>query len=471
MRIPSVAAALLVLAACRSGARDQQPPQGPASAAGGGTPAASASFRDPADSLYARMRARLTGRGYRIDQADDRRRRLVVRAPGDETRVEVRVVASGDSSAITVSPLGGGGDLVGGLRSVITVTHDATMDPEGSAPPPPAAGAELDELPRSRWRPEMFVSPDGRVWMASGGLYAADSLGGRWRRLPGTSRDGVDPDDLLLGTHMAFVDERTALVGLETHSSRQKRPALILRTTDGGASWSAVPDEGLAGVDAMAALGRSVWVIATRWEDKTRRGMFLRSGDGGERWERPALPAEMNDVTGLYRATPETAYASTAGFNRGPVFWRTADGGDHWSPVPTPHDQKVHEVPSSGVRVEQIATVGQWLVVREYGRVFVSRADSVRWRPLDGIEHVAADRERGRLFVLTESLHAAVLDSGLRELWRSADRVPDGRPSNIEKVLARDGVGYVSMSNGAIYAARDGVLRRARPKTSAPNPP
>lgn len=421
-------------------------------------PTASAALQISADSLYATVRARLERRGHRIEEADAARRRLVVRAPKGDTRVLVRIVPAGDSSTISVTPLGQVG-LTDGLRAMLTVTHDATMDTSAAVAP-----AELEGLPKSRWRPELFLSPAGRLWLASGGLYSADSLGGRWRRALGGANDPVTPDELRIGVEMAFVDERIALLGLP--DNRNPGKSLLYRTTNAGESWlpvDAVPN--VVAIDALEAIDNSVWALATRWENDARRAVFFRSDDGGATWRQSELPATLNDVTGLYRLSASTAYVSTSRSRttKAPVFWRTTDGGTTWSPVETPHDQRVHEVPSYGVRIEEIATAGDWLLVREYGKVFVTRSDSIAWRRSDELEYIAADRARDGIFALTESLQAVMLDRDLRVLWRTQERVQKTDPPDVEKLVATDGVGYVSMGHGQIYEARDGTLRLVKP--------
>ena len=419
--------------------------------------------RGSSDSLYRTVRARLVARGYRIDQTDARRHRLVVRAPDQDTKVEVRIAPQGDSATITVAPIGSG-DLVSVMTAVLTVTHDAVM--EGPGEPEPAA-LPSGELPVARWRPELFVSSQGALWMARGGLYTADSLRGTWRRVRAIEADSVDGDELRMGVSMALVDGQTALLGLPDRFGPEgpKEGPHVFRTTDGGTTWSPIPSPDLAEVDAMEAIGPSVWVFATRWEDDTtRRATFLRSDDGGATWERPTLPAQLNNISHVYRVSASNAYVATWRSNHGPVFWRTSDSGTTWTPIATPHDQGLLEIPTSGVRVEQIAAVGEWLVVREYGVVFASRTDSLGWRRLAGVKYVAADRERNRLFVLTDSLHAEVLDPNLAVVWRSEDRIPVADATNVEKILAHGGIGYVSLSNGSVYEARDGTLQLVRPQ-------
>lgn len=322
----------------------------------------------------------------------------------------------------------------------------------------------VGELPPTRWRPELFLSSGGRLWMARGGLYSADSADGAWRLAFGRAGDPVRADALRIGINIAALGEDTLLIGMPSMSREEKTDPLAFRTTDRGRTWTTLtmpPD--LAWIDAMSAAGRSVWLMGTRWENEARRGMLLVSQDAGTTWQRRDIPAGLNDVTGITRIGTDTAYVWTAGYNKGPLFWRTTDGAASWVALPTPHDQGVHTVPSYGVRVEHAAVIGRYLVVREYDDVFVSPADAIAWRHLPDVRYVAADHVRGNLFVLTESLQAAMLDRELHEIWRSRERIPDARPTNVEQVVAHDGTGYVSTSHSTVYVARDGVLRLVTP--------
>lgn len=410
-----------------------------------------------ADTLYQRIVTRLKNGGYQLDQADAGKRRLVVRPPGQSTRVEVRLIPRGDSTAVAIAPDAGG---IAGMQAALVVTHDATLGVENDGR---VLSARPGELPPSEWRPELFLSPRGRFWVARGGLFVADSLPGPWRHVFGSTND---PMEISHDVMMGFADDSTAFLGFPGIGIEEDS-AHLLRTADAGGSWTPVRIADLAWVDDIGAVGRSVWVLGTRWEKEQRRGLFVSSSDGGQTWARLPLPAKLNDVTVLYRQSVTTAYVATTLNKNDPVFWRTTDGGTTWTPIPTPHDKGLHKVPSYGVRVEEIATVGNWLVVCEYGKVFATHPDSIKWRRLDGVDHIAADRERDQLFALTDSGYAEMLDRDLNILWKTADRVPDnpaGEPTNIEKVLARSGSGFVSMSFGEIYEARDGALRLVQRK-------
>lgn len=450
MRLPILlAAAALSMAACQPRA-DQAAGRGP-------VPAVTTGVEIGPDSLFRTTRARLQQLGYRLDQVDSGARIMVVRPPDTDGRVVVRVEGRGGSSRITTAAAEGG-DLAQQLAALLTVTHDVAMEDAGRRTDP---GNAPGPLPGSRWITEFFLSPGGRLWSARGGLFTADSLFGPWRRSLGGPGGLVDADKLRVGASMGFVSEQVMLAGV--HGDGPREAPVLFRTADGGASWSAVPGADFESVDAIAAEGPSVWVFATQRVGEDVRAVLVRSGDGGESWAHAALPAGLENVTHAYRATADTAYVATAGFNTGPVFWRTTDGGGTWSAIPTPHDQKLHRVPEHGVRIQEIATVGNQLVVVEYGRVFAARTDSIRWHAMSGMEHVAADSAGNRLFALTTRLEPVMMDSALSVVWRGDQRIPDyGVSNSVTGIAAHDGVGYVVMQRGEMYEVRGGRVRLRR---------
>jgi hypothetical protein len=104
-------------------------------------------------------------------------------------------------------------------------------------------------------------------------------------------------------------------------------------------------------------------------------------------------------------------------------------------------------------------------VVREYGHVFVSRAVNIDWRPLAGISDFVADPNHERLFALTNDLHLEMLDRDLAVLWKTNDGIPS-KDAKVESLVATNAAGFVTMSFGEIYEARDGNLRVRRPAAS-----
>jgi len=325
----------------------------------------------------------------------------------------------------------------------------------------PTAGAVPAGLaPNSNWRPELRVAPDGRLWLASGGLFVADSFGGPWRRVLGGDADPVQGDELRIGIDIAFTGDRTVIIGLPQRYPMEDAPVLY-RTDDDGATWSAMRLDRLYHVNAIGAIGRSVWVMG-RIRERETEGFFL-SADGGKTWQAMTVPAAMRDVNQMHRVSASMAYVATSGREGRPALWRATDGGSHWLALQTPSEQHLLRLGESDSRVEQIATIAAALVVREHGRVFASAVNPIRWRPLPGVAEIASELGGTHVFVLIDSLRPALLDKELRVEWRSDRRLPLEAGSYIEAPVFHGDIGYVTEGPGSIHQIRDKTLRVLRP--------
>jgi len=359
---------------------------------------------------------------------------------GAEGRFVMTRTGPGDAIAPTSAPKSG-------YRR--TLRHGAT-----------AVAVPAGLAPNSNWRPELGVAPDGRLWLASGGLFVADSFGGPWRRVLGGDADPVEGDELRIGVEIAFAGAKTVIIGLPDRYPMEGAPVLY-RTDDDGATWSAIPLDRLHHVNAIGAIAPSVWVMGSIRE-RDMEGFFV-SADGGKTWRAMAVPEAMQDVNLLHRVSASTAYVATSGREGRPALWRTTDGGSHWLPVQTPSEQHLLRLGESDSRVEQVATIGATLVVREHGRVFASAVDPIRWRLLPGFEAIASERGGRHVFVLIDSLRPALLDKDLRVEWRSDRRLPLETGSYIEASVFHGDIGYVTEGPGSIHQIRNKTLRVLRP--------
>jgi len=402
------------------------------------------------------------------------------------------IVVAGDSVAITFIPrmTHGSLSLYGRIRGdtirgrwsqnmfccgtvgrfVMTRTGPGEATPPTSVPPqsvyrrtlrrgPRAESVPAGLAPNSNWQPELAVAPDGRLWLASGGLFVADSFGGAWRRVLGGDADPAAGDELRIGIQIAFAGAKTVLIGLPERYPMEDAPVLY-RTDDDGATWSAVRLDSLYHVNAIGAIGQSVWVTG-RIRERDTEGFFV-SADGGKTWRAMPVPEAMRDVNLLHRVSASTAYVATSGREGRPALWRTTDGGSHWLPLQAPSEQHLLRLGESDSRVEQIATIGTSLVVREHGDVFASALDPIRWRRLPGFEAIASERGGTHVFVLIDSLRPALLDKDLRVEWRSDHRLPLER-SYIEEPIFQGDIGYVMEGHGSIHQIRNRTLRVVRP--------
>jgi len=330
-------------------------------------------------------------------------------------------------------------------------------------PPPPEVPA--GEAPSSNWQPELQIAPDGRLWIANGGLFVADSFGGVWRRVLGGNSDPVEADELFTGLQIAFVGTKTTLIGLQLR--RVPHAPLVYRTADGGHSWSAIILPGVERVEAMSAIDSSVWIAAVVGQHDGEA--LFRSADGGNTWAEMPLPPTLSWVVLMYRASPATAYIATSGRDGAPALWRTRDAGRHWLPVPTPSTQGLQRLEAHDSRVEQIATIGRWLLVREHGRVFASTDSLTHWQSIEGIGAIASEPGGIAVFALADSLRPELLDANLRVAWKSTVGLPIESGSYIEQPIYRNGVGYVAEGFGSVYQIRRGALRVLRPAADEGN--
>jgi hypothetical protein len=341
--------------------------------------------------------------------------------------------------------------------SASAIVYSGAHQPSQTPPLATPAG----QIPGSTWRPELALAPDGHLWLASGGLFVADSLFGPWRRVLGGNTDPVEADELRIGVRFAFVGSETVLIGLGQRYPMASAPVLY-RTENGGATWTSVSLANVAEIEAMSAIGSDVWLAARRAEHAIT---LLRSGDGGRTWTEMPVPDVHGIVgaLGLHRSSDSVAFLYGITEDDQPSLWRTTDGGQSWSSLPAPHEQGLLELKDYDSRIEEMATVGSRILVREHGRVFVTRTTSIRWRPLEHADHIASEVGGEHVFVLSDSLLPSLLNRDLGVIWRSNRPLPLREASDVEQVLVHDGVGFVSESGGAVHEIRDGMARVVSP--------
>lgn len=129
--------------------------------------------------------------------------------------------------------------------------------------------------------------------------------------------DTGDCSALLLG-----IDFADAKIGVAVGGTTETGPAVILRTEDGGATWSPVEVEAngrLYAIDFVTGtLGYTVGY-----------DVMLRTRDGGASWNRVTLP-ESGWLASVSFATEQLGFA-VGGPAQEPVAWVTTDGGESWS--------------------------------------------------------------------------------------------------------------------------------------------
>ena len=139
------------------------------------------------------------------------------------------------------------------------------------------------------------------------------------------------------------------VVGTTRSAGATATAGLVARSTDGGATWSetALPHAGtrtLAGVsgtrgDTVFAVGAQVNPVSAVME-----GLILRSTDGGATWTpSPSTHTEERHLTGV-RGFPDgrvvaVGWQRLGGGLRQGIVLRSADGGETWTVTATSHSQ------------------------------------------------------------------------------------------------------------------------------------
>jgi hypothetical protein len=324
----------------------------------------------------------------------------------------------------------------------------------------PVRNTPAGQIPSGRWIPELAIAPDGRLWLAVDGLFVADSLFGSWHRVLGGNTDPVAADELRIGLRISFVSGDTVLIGMNQRFPMHNAPVLY-RTVDGGGTWTSVALPNVTDVDAISAVGDHVWLAGTR-SDRTIA--LLRSEDAGRTWSEMAAPSIRDIALGLsiHRISDSVAYLYAHTKGDQPSLWRTMDSGLHWEALPAPHEQRLIILDDHDTRIEELATVGSWVLVREHGKVFVSSAEQIRWRPMAGVDRIASEVGGDHVFILSDSLVPALLNQHLERVWQGDHPLVTREPGDVEQIRVHDGVGFVSETQGAVHEVRDGVERVIR---------
>ncbi|MDE3097286.1 MAG: hypothetical protein KGK07_14960, partial [Chloroflexota bacterium] len=195
------------------------------------------------------------------------------------------------------------------------------------------------------WFLAVAAAPDGlHGWAVGGlGLIVATTDGGKtWTPQPSGTQVNLE-------TVAAIGNGRAIAAGVDIGFSdvvsAGPKPHVILRTSDGGATWQEVriaPDYEISTVTFLPD-GRHGWMAGARWlcasgpnagPGCTREQALFRSDDGGASWGVVNTSADLRRIAFVDATTGwATGYRCEGGVRCVPVVVWTADGGSTWTEV------------------------------------------------------------------------------------------------------------------------------------------
>ncbi|MGI9108139.1 MAG: YCF48-related protein [Pyrinomonadaceae bacterium] len=193
--------------------------------------------------------------------------------------------------------------------------------------PPPSGAWELQASGTLAWLRAVYFVDEQKGWAVGGkGMLLATEDGGRtWaaRRRP--------TEDALRDVY--FIDANTGWLVCDRNiyllRTKEEPRSYLLKTTDGGATWSRLAVTGAAEADVL--LTRVTFADARRGWAFGEMGALFATTDGGATWARQNVPTRYLLLGGAF-------LAGGAGWlvGAGNTILQTSDGGAQWSMSPAP---------------------------------------------------------------------------------------------------------------------------------------
>lgn len=186
--------------------------------------------------------------------------------------------------------------------------------------------------------------PKRLPWLALAGLALMALLLGLWWRNHMTKPEPPPPEGNpalpadFVPSGVAFWDEQHGLMAGQA-SCQKTCSGIIAATSDSGRTWQVVYQGGSQLTALTAAASTSAWAVAVTCADdgSACEPILLRTRDGGKTWsslpQAVASPAFADAMTGW--ALPSEA---GRGWNpkEAPIMLTTGDGGETWQPITSP---------------------------------------------------------------------------------------------------------------------------------------
>lgn len=299
------------------------------------------------------------------------------------------------------------------------------------------------------------VSPSEQIWVTtkSGYLLHTTGIGNMWHFGSFGDKSNYPYDGKGTFERLTAFNNDTLIISGYIHGDNSETD-FVWWTGNRGKSWQKIRFGASSWTDAFYHLpngkawmsGSSQYIYYTKDFGKTWKQFDKVEQTGNLRFQ--TICFDKDETTGLFGST----------WN---VIYKTTDNCLTWEKLPTPYSQGKYKWKYTGgnVRPEinKIRIVGDYYIVSQHNRVFVSPKDSVDWIPMPTVKDFEMTAA-GNIYLIHKDRTVELLDSSLKTLWKSADILPENVMSLTVQnetlfFLTRNSVGKLSPESFLISEA------------------
>lgn len=266
---------------------------------------------------------------------------------------------------------------------------------------------------------ELGISPAEELWVATmgGNVYYTRRIGELWHLGPYGSLNMYNYSSGKTFERLNFFSEDTMMIsGFIQEDSGED---VVYWSGDHGQNWEKVK------------FGKDSWIDAAFINNNGKAWMsgssqlIYYTEDYGKTW----TSFEKIEKTGNLRFST-IHFASDERTGMFGSFWnvlyKTMDNCKTWEKLPTPLDQKKYTRISDNDRpdIRKIRIFGDYYILNQQGRVFVTPSDSVNWVLLPGIDDFEVT-ESGNLYCVNNDRSISLYDGNMQLIWKSEQNPTD----------------------------------------------